>query len=175
MEVRRNNIINLVSLSILAFIGWIDYATGYEFGFFIFYFIPVSLASWYVGRRSGLFMAAASAVAWYLSDRYTDHPYSHSYFIYWEMFMRLVSFLTTALTISRIRELVTNERRLSSELVQTLGEVGELQELLPICPDCGKLHADEELMGKIGKYLAERRGRISVRHRCPECGRLHTS
>jgi K+-sensing histidine kinase KdpD len=175
MTVNRNNVINLSSLAVLVLIGWIDYITGYEFGFFIFYFIPVSIAAWFVGRRSGLFMACASALTWYLSDLYTDHPYSHSYFIYWEMFMRLVSFLTTALTISRIRELVDNERRLNGELVQALGEVGELQGLLPICPECGKFHADEALQEKIAKYLAERRGRVPSRHSCPECGSLHPS
>lgn len=143
MTVNRFDVINLASLVLLLFIGWIDYVTGYEFGFFIFYFIPVSISAWFVGRRSGLFMAAASAVCWYLSDLYTNHPYSNAYFIYWEMFMRLVSFLTTSLTISRIRELVENERRLNAELVRALGEVGKLRGLLPVCPHCGKLHADD--------------------------------
>jgi len=33
--------------STLALIGWLDYITGYEFVFFIFYFIPVAIATWY--------------------------------------------------------------------------------------------------------------------------------
>jgi ribosomal protein S27AE len=175
MTVERTDVINLASLVVLLFIGWIDYVTGYEFGFFIFYFIPVSIAAWFVGRRSGLFMATASAVTWYLSDLYTGHPYSNAYFIYWEMFMRLVSFLTTALTISRIRELVESERRLNIELVRALGEVGELRELLPVCPRCGKLHADDALQAKIATYLAERRELLSGQRVCPECGKLWQS
>ncbi len=109
--------ISIVSFLVLLGIGWLDYITGYEFGFFIFYFIPVAISSWYCGRRLGLQVAVVSAIVWYLSDKYTNHPYSRSYLIYWEMFMRLLSFLTTTLTISRIRGMVLNEERMLAELL----------------------------------------------------------
>lgn len=123
-------IINAVSVFILLLIGWLDYITGYEFGFFIFYFIPVSIAAWFAGKRSGLAMACAAAICWYVSDKYTHHPYSKAYFIYWEMFMRLISFLTTAFTLARIREMVNNEQRLNAELQKALGENRELRQML---------------------------------------------
>jgi hypothetical protein len=119
--------VNIVSLLVLLLIGWLDYITGYELGFFIFYFIPVSIAAWFCGKRSGLIIASASAVTWYLSDKYTYHPYSEAFFIYWEMFMRLISFLTTAYTVSRIRQMLMNEERLNSELRTALQEVNELK------------------------------------------------
>jgi hypothetical protein len=119
--------VNAVSLLTLLLIGWLDYITGYEFGFFIFYFIPVAIAAWLCGKRSGLAMAFTSALCWYLSDKYTHHPYSEAFFIYWEMFMRLLSFLTTALTVSRIREMLLNEERLNAELRKALQEVRELK------------------------------------------------
>jgi signal transduction histidine kinase len=89
--------------ALLAVITWADYATGYELGFFVFYFAPVALAAWYGGRAAGIVYAVASGACWYLSDRLSHTPYSHALFIYWETFMRLVSFLTTALTLSQIR------------------------------------------------------------------------
>jgi K+-sensing histidine kinase KdpD len=111
------------SFAVLIGIGWLDYITGYELGFFIFYFIPVAISSWYCGRRQGLQIAFGSAIVWYLSDKYTHHPYSHAYFIYWEMFMRLLSFLTTTLTISRIRSMVLNEERMLAELLTVRQEL----------------------------------------------------
>lgn len=120
--------VEAVSFALLGCIGWLDYITGYEFGFFIFYFIPVAISSWYCGRRLGLQIAFGSAIVWYLSDKYTHHPYSHSYFIYWEMFMRLLSFLTTTLTISRIRTMVLNEERMLSELLDVRGELDRLRQ-----------------------------------------------
>jgi hypothetical protein len=115
--------VEAASFIVLGCIGWLDYVTGYEFGFFIFYFIPVAISSWYCGRRLGLQIAFSSAIVWYLSDKYTHHPYVHSYFIYWEMFMRLLSFLTTTMTISRIRNMVLNEERLLRELLATKQEL----------------------------------------------------
>jgi signal transduction histidine kinase len=108
--------VNAVSFGILLLIGWGDYITGYEFGFFIFYFIPVSISAWFNGRRSGVVMAFASAFFWFLSDKLTRHPYPNAYFIYWEMFMRYVSFLTTALTIAKIRSMFLNQERLNNDL-----------------------------------------------------------
>lgn len=115
--------IEVVSFVVLGCIGWLDYITGYELGFFIFYFIPVAISSWYCGRSLGLQVAFGSAIVWYLSDKYTNHPYSNSYFIYWEMFMRLLSFLTTTMTISRIRSMVLNEERLLAELLAVRKEL----------------------------------------------------
>lgn len=119
----RCTLIKIVSLIVLLLIGGLDYVTGYELGFFIFYFIPVAISSWYCGRNLGLQIAFGSAFVWYMSDRFTFHPYSESYFIYWEMFMRLLSFLTTAMTVSRIRTMVLNEERLLSELLATRQEL----------------------------------------------------
>ena len=125
---RHLTAIRVATLLILALIGWLDYITGYEFGFFIFYFIPVAISAWYGGRMPGVVNAVMSAICWYVSDLYTYHPYSKAYFIYWEMFMRLISFLTTALTLSRIREMVLNEERMIAELLDARAKLESLRE-----------------------------------------------
>lgn len=119
--------VKAVSVASLALIGWLDYITGYEFGFFIFYFVPVAIAAWYCGRKEGTGAAIASAICWYLSDRLTHHPYSHAVFIYWEMFMRLISFLTTALTLAKIRDLVLNEERMIAELLEARSRLAKYE------------------------------------------------
>ena len=113
----------LFSGFVLLSLGWLDNITGYEFGFFIFYFIPVAIAAWYGGRKEGIATAVCAAICWYVSDRLTHHPYSRAYFIYWETFMRLISFLTTSLTLSRIRDLVLNEEKLLADLVAAQDEL----------------------------------------------------
>jgi K+-sensing histidine kinase KdpD len=118
----------LVSAVILAVLSLLDYISGYEFGFFIFYFIPVAIAAWYGGRVEGVVMAILCGICWYVSDRLTHHPYSRPYFIYWETFMRLVSFLTTSLTLSRIRDLVLSEEQLLEELLTTREELDQYRQ-----------------------------------------------
>jgi len=120
----------VVSIATLLLLGWIDYLTGYEFGFFIFYFIPVSIAAWYGGRKPGIAMACASAICWYLADRMAHHPYPRPYLAYWETFARFISFLTTALTLSKIRETVHNGKLVREELDRALEENRELKRLL---------------------------------------------
>jgi hypothetical protein len=120
----------LGNIVILLVFGWVDYVTGYEFGFFIFYFIPVSVTAWYVGRNPGIAMACASAVCWYLADRMADHSYPRPYLAYWETLARYISFMTTALTFSKIRETVDNGRRVREELDRALEENRELKRLL---------------------------------------------
>jgi K+-sensing histidine kinase KdpD len=130
MKEKRNFIIGIVSLITLLIIAWLDYITGYEFGFFIFYFIPVSISAWYNGRKAGLIMACMSAACWYLSDYYSHHPYSKSFLIYWEMWIRWLTFLTTAFTVAKIRELMDREEQLKMELLKAVKDNDELRELL---------------------------------------------
>jgi hypothetical protein len=111
-----HGIARVASLALLLLIGWLDYITGYELEFFVFYFIPIAISAWYCGTKDGICMAITSAACWYFSDRFTYHPYSHAYFIYWEMFMRLVTFLIAAITISKNKNLVLNNKRMNDAL-----------------------------------------------------------
>jgi signal transduction histidine kinase len=89
---------------LLAAITWLDYASGYELGLFVLYFVPVGIAAWWGTRRAGLLVALAAAACWYGSDLLAGHVYVSAWVGWWETFMRLVSYVTTALTLSRIRE-----------------------------------------------------------------------
>jgi K+-sensing histidine kinase KdpD len=127
---KRRTQIMIVNIAILLIFGWIDYVTGYEFGFFIFYFFPVSIAAWYGGRNPGIAMACASAVCWYIADRMSHHSYPRPYLAYWETLARYISFLTTALTMSKIRETVHFGQHAKEELDRVLEENRELKRLL---------------------------------------------
>jgi len=133
MKGKRHLIISIISLITLFVISWLDFITGYELGFFIFYFIPVSISAWFNGSRSGLLMACMSAACWYLADFYSHHPYSKSFLIYWEMWMRWLTFLTTAFTVAKIRELVDREKHLRIELTKVIKENDELKVLFGNC------------------------------------------
>ena len=127
---RTRRLLQILSLLLLLLLGWLDYVTGYEFGFFIFYFIPVSIAAWWGGRTPGLIMGCLCAAAWFLADRLTNHTYRHAYLLYWETFMRLVSFVTTALTLTKIRETVNARQQLQAELDRAREENAALKRQL---------------------------------------------
>jgi signal transduction histidine kinase len=136
MSVRARRFLLYVGTPLLlAAITWADFATGNEFGFFVFYFVPVALAAWYGSRRAGVVYAIAAGACWYLSDRLTHTPYSNALIVYWETFMRLVSFLTTALTLSQIRSNLRKREELldviSHDLRAPLGALTWQAKLLP--------------------------------------------
>jgi hypothetical protein len=67
--------VSLVCLLCLAAVSYVDYATGYEFLFFVFYFIPLGACGWYLGRLATLNLAVLSGVCWFLVDVLSDHHY----------------------------------------------------------------------------------------------------
>jgi hypothetical protein len=44
-------------------IGLLDFYTGYELSFSVFYLMPISLASWGISRSAGFVLSIASALA----------------------------------------------------------------------------------------------------------------
>jgi hypothetical protein len=52
----------LIGLVLIGLIGAVDYVTGPELSFSVFYLIPVAVVTWYVGKQSGVLAAALSAL-----------------------------------------------------------------------------------------------------------------
>jgi signal transduction histidine kinase len=103
-----------LNLVLVVLVGVIDYLTGPEVAFSIFYLIPVSLGAWLVGRQFGIIASAVSAVLWLTADLLSGHFYSHSAIPYWNAAVRLGFFLAATYAISALRS--SQERR--EELAQ---------------------------------------------------------
>jgi two-component system sensor histidine kinase KdpD len=88
---------------LLVLLTWLDTVTGAELELFVFYFVPVSLAAWYAGRRPALVVAAGSAAGWWLSERFSGHRYSEAWLLAWGTGVRLLAALAIAWTMSAIR------------------------------------------------------------------------
>ena len=76
---------SIVSSAILfvAFIGLIDFITGYESRVGVFYVAPVSLAAWYAGRWSGIIVAIFSGVISVVADVAAGLTVSHPAIALW--------------------------------------------------------------------------------------------
>lgn len=89
----------------------LDYRTGSEVSFSIFYLLPVSAAAWYGGRSLGAGLSLLGGVAWMLSDHLSGRHYSLAGILYWNSLVRLGFFLTTALLLAALREKIGREQR----------------------------------------------------------------
>jgi diguanylate cyclase (GGDEF)-like protein len=100
-------------------VGAIDYFTGPELSFSIFYLLPIFVVAWYAGRKLGIGMALLSAIVWLAADLIDAHPYSNSVIEYWNASVRLGIFLVVALLVSKVRDTLDEERELARKDVLT--------------------------------------------------------
>lgn len=92
----------VLALVLMAWVAALDYATGYELRFAIFYLVPIALATWGGGWRAGTLIVALSSLFWLVSFR-TMHPYSGELFFYWEDGVMMAVYLAFVLLIARLR------------------------------------------------------------------------
>jgi len=97
----------------IAVLGVLDYATGYEFSFSLFYLIPVSFVAWYQGHRAALATALLSAVTWDLANTLAGQTYSNPAITLWNGASRLGFFVIVTFLISRLKKELDRERELS--------------------------------------------------------------
>jgi signal transduction histidine kinase len=80
---RSRFLLILVSLAFLAAVGTIDYLTGFEISFSIFYLLGIGFATWFVGKRFGLAVSALSVVVWIFGDFEAGAHYSNLFIPVW--------------------------------------------------------------------------------------------
>lgn len=113
LEKRSRPFLVTAGIVLVALLGVLDTLTGYELSFSLFYLIPISLVSWFAGRRSGIMMTLYSGFSWFTADSLAGHVYSHPAIQYWNGSIRLGFFLVSALLIAALREALEHEKELS--------------------------------------------------------------
>jgi diguanylate cyclase (GGDEF)-like protein len=113
LDRQNKETILLISLELMILFGIVDYATGYEISFALFYLIPVSLAAWFIGRKSGLVISIASAVIWYETNALAGEIFSNGIIPIWNSATRLGFFYAVTVLLSRLKQAMDHERELS--------------------------------------------------------------
>jgi len=97
----------------IALVGVLDFVTGPELAFSIFYLVPVALAASYGPEVGAVLASFSSALVWWLVESST-HAYSHPAIGYWNAAVRLGFFLVVAMMLARIRRQAARDRDLAS-------------------------------------------------------------
>jgi len=123
MRLPHNMYAIVLSLLLLLGLAYLDLVTGYDLGFFVFYFIPISIIAWYAGRPFAIIISFLAVVAWLIVDKLSGHPYSNWFFPYWNGFVRWTSFVMLAIAISQIKSMLEKEKKLKLDLSQALDKI----------------------------------------------------
>ena len=105
----------------LVLIGGVDILTSPDLSFLAFYFLPVLLASWLLGRREGIAVALASVALWTLDDALSHRHYASLRIPIWNRsvefaFFVFLSWLTGSLKVALERQMQARAERLEADL-----------------------------------------------------------
>jgi hypothetical protein len=125
-------------LLLLGLLGYLDYVTGYEMSFFVFYSVPVGVAAWWLGRWPAIGVALGATVTWLLADSLSGAKYSALFFYYWNSTIHFLAFMINAVTIAKIKSGLDRRQVLAAELESTQQALRDVLALLPTCLACGK-------------------------------------
>jgi diguanylate cyclase (GGDEF)-like protein len=92
-------------------IGYVNHLVGVEISVSILYVLPVSLVSWFVGRREGGFIALASVASWYAADWSFGRYYSHPVIYYWNLAVMFGFFFIVSFAMSGFKKALEKEKK----------------------------------------------------------------
>lgn len=102
-------------LTVIAGIGWIDYISGPDIGFSLFYLVPIVVAGWLDGSMPAAIISVIAAAAWFTAD-FLAHGPDALPVTSWNAFTRLTIFLLIGQMMSRLRADREQLKRANQEL-----------------------------------------------------------
>ncbi|MBL0230528.1 MAG: GGDEF domain-containing protein [Moraxellaceae bacterium] len=113
IEKQQRTIKTIILVSLITLVGILDYFTGYELAFSLFYVIPVTFATWFFNHKIGILTAIISAIVWFLADIFAGQIYSHSLIYLWNTLIRFSFFLIISLLLSKLKTQIEHEQALA--------------------------------------------------------------
>lgn len=106
------NIWTITSFLLLLGIGIIDYLTGPEYSFSVFYLIPVTLTAWFSRKHVSIVFSIFVVLIWLSVDYYTGRFFFSIAYL-WNFVSRLTFLLAVVLLLTLLKQALRRERELS--------------------------------------------------------------
>lgn len=128
---RQSRTFFLISgILLVLLLGIIDHLTGYEYGFSLFYIIPIFFTVWFTGSFGiAMFMSLLSSITWIVADITSGHLYSHAVIPLWNTLLGFGFFYIFTILLLRLKHEYRREKELAriDPLTQTLNLRGFLE------------------------------------------------
>jgi diguanylate cyclase (GGDEF)-like protein len=106
-------VVLVVALVLVAVVGVIDLVTGSDVVFSVFYAVPIALATWVLGRISGLLFSMLATILWTVGDRFALGQSWGSAVPWWNAGVRLAFFAMVVFILAALRQALGEEQRLA--------------------------------------------------------------
>jgi hypothetical protein len=159
----------LLGIPLTILVALLDYYTAEELNVTLLYLGPIALASWKLGKKEAIVVAAFSALIWFVEDRLRPGSMGSLLIPALNMVGLFGFFLTVVLILTSLRKAFTAQQRLIAELEEALGRVKTLSGLLPICSWCKRVRDDRGYWRAVEAYVEEHSDAEFTHGICPEC------
>ncbi len=93
--------------------GFVDYRTGPEITFSVFYLVPVAIAAWLSGTAVAVVASTLASVVWFSAEVASSRVNPNVFVYAWNFCARLLFLLLVALLLAQLRLMLRRERELS--------------------------------------------------------------
>ncbi len=93
-----------------AVLGFIDYITGPELSFSIFYLLPILWIAWKKDGVTAYIFSVISAMIWFYADKKSGSEYSFGHIGYWNAAVRLCFYDVIIYLILRLKKILKEEK-----------------------------------------------------------------
>jgi diguanylate cyclase (GGDEF)-like protein len=93
--------------------GILDYITGFELSFSVFYLLPVAAAAWYIGLEAGVLLSWTSAAIWQISNYFAGEGFTSPAVPFWNAITRLGFFIVVTILLTRLKKALDQESSLA--------------------------------------------------------------
>lgn len=105
--------IQICGITLILLLGVVDYLTGFELSFAVFYLTPVALVAWCASKRVAIIISIASAATWQAANGLAGEHFSHPLIPLWNAVTLLGSFLVVALLLTKLKDSFARETALA--------------------------------------------------------------
>jgi len=113
----------IITVFFVIILGIIDYATGEDFSFYLFYVIPVFFIVWFGGKWQGVIISLFCLVPWYI-DSFIGRPeIPDRLAFYWNILLQFFSFLILIYVLSSLKKAIEKQKIAEKEKIRREFEI----------------------------------------------------
>jgi signal transduction histidine kinase len=138
----------------VAFIGWLDYISGFENSLLIFYLAPIAIGTWFLGIWFGIAVAIFCVIATVLSDLAAGLPR----IAIWNCASAFLAYLIFSVLLRRshslLREMHLRVKERTADLQRELVRRQQLEKEIAVVAEEERSRVGRELHDSLGQHLA---------------------
>ena len=149
----RRGLIIVACWLLVAFIGWLDYITGFENSLLIVYLAPIAIGAWFLGFWFGIAIAVSCVIATVLADLAGGLPRV----LIWNCVTAFVAYLIFIFLLRRwhslLSEMHLRVKERTADLQRELARRQQLEKEIAVVAEEERNRVGRELHDSLGQHL----------------------